>query len=282
MGKLAAMWALNPDLKLWGKRRLCRVGAWLGSFLLLAGAAGAEQVKPLVDLPTEWVFQPTYSDEFEGVAVDAGKWRGDVKPWGSWTWDTSLVRVQGGRLQLGMAYESHVRDGRNLYYRAGILQSRGEPRRQGYFEARIRAAPRFPGVATGFWLFRNTPEYWTEIDIVEMMQLKLDKRVIHHSLYVMRGAFAPAVPVRENRSARVDWDPSAAFHVYSCLWTEQEIRFFVDGRLLSVEPNVYWHRPMDVVLSLGLRGPLDKVAITSGFPTWAAVDYLRVWGPKAQ
>jgi hypothetical protein len=70
--------------------------------------------------------------------------------------------------------------------------------------------------------------------------------------------------------------------VYSCLWTTQEIRFFVDGRLLSVEPNSYWHRPMDVVLSLGLRGPLDKIPSADGFPTWAAVDYLRVWGPVAK
>lgn len=253
----------------------------LPALLLASGVAfGAADPppRPAVDLPATWTLLQHYSDEFEGGTLDRSKWVDQLKPWGEWTWDTALVRVADGRLRLGMSYEKHLRDGRQLNYRGGIVRSAAPPIRYGYFEARIKAAPRWPGVATAFWLYRNTAEYWTEIDIVEMMQRRTSRTVIDRSLYVLRGDFVPSLPIRQKYSWDGGWDPSADFHVFSCLWTPADIRIFVDGQLLAVEPNRYWHRPMDVVLSVGLRAPLNKIPSSDDFPTWMLVDYVRVWG----
>lgn len=235
-----------------------------------------------VQLPDNWAFKTAYSDEFDGVSLEAKKWDDHLPPWGAWTWNRDLVQVREGRLHLGMNYSPHLRDGEALFYEAAVVHTRATPLRYGYFEARIKAAPRWPGVATAFWLFRNTAEYWTEIDVVEMMQRRNTKSIIDHSQYVMRGTAATSLPVRIKREAEVAWDPSAGFHVYSCLWTEQEISYFVDGRILSSEKNDYWHEPMDIVVSVALRQPLVRTPESAGFPMSAEFDYVRVWGPANQ
>jgi beta-glucanase (GH16 family) len=251
-------------------------------FWFAASPAFAEQppASP-VALPAGWVLLQAYSDEFEQRSLDKTKWSDELKPWGTWTWDPSMVAIRDGRLRLGMSYSVHERGGQDLYYKGGIVRSNAPPLTYGYFEARIKAAPRWPGVATAFWLFRNTPEYWTEIDIVEMMQGKQNKSMLNYNMYVMRGTPAPQVPVRVQRQGDADSDPSGDFHVFACLWTPLKILFFADGKLLSVEENLYWHQPMDLVLSIGLRKPLVDSANAAGFPTWVEVDYVRVWGPPS-
>ncbi len=57
------------------------------------------------------------------------------------------------------------------------------------------------------------------------------------------------------------------------------------------KPNQYWHLPMNLILSLGLRHPhigwvgqdmkpQPKAATAEGFPTSMEVDYVRVWERK--
>jgi beta-glucanase (GH16 family) len=255
------------------------VGLLASSFGALS--EGGPDVQPSVDVvPAGWIMGESYSDEFGGVALDERRWQIDVPSWGAWSWNRDLVEVRAGRLWLGMAFRPHSRDGKQLYYQGGIVRSKSPPLLYGYVEARIKAAARWPGVATAFWMFRNTPEYWTEIDIVEMMQRRLSKRTLDFSQYVMRGTKAQALPVRIKREAKVAWDPSEGFHKYAVLWTEAGISYFADGVLLSQEANEYWHEPMDLVLSVALRKPLDLLADSDGFPTWAEVDYVRVWMPQ--
>jgi len=239
---------------------------------------------PVVDdaLPASWVLLETHSDEFDAAALDQSKWQVDLPDWGTWSWRSQNVGVSGGNLLLTMAAETHERDGRQLHYTAGIVRSRAAPIRYGYVEARIRAAGRWPGVASAFWLFRNRPDYWTEIDVVEMMQRRNTRRIIDVSLYVLRDPAIQQLPVRIKQHADVDWDPAEDFHVYSCLWDAGRVRHYVDGRLVLESPNEHWHQPLDVVLSLGLRSPLDTTPDPDGFPTRMAVDYVRVWGPPIQ
>ena len=57
------------------------------------------------------------------------------------------------------------------------------------------------------------------------------------------------------------------------------------------KPNQYWHLPMNLTLSLGLRYPhigwvgqemksVPQAATAEGFPTSMEVDYVRVWERK--
>lgn len=237
---------------------------------------------PLIldSLPAGWTFLQSHSDEFDGATLDDSRWQVDVPHWGLWSWRRDNVHIAGGHLRLTMTAEDHLRAGKALHYTAGIVRSRAMPLRYAYVEARIRAAPRWPGVASAFWLFRNTGEYWTEIDVVEMMQRRSARNIIDFSHYVLRGDTAEPLPVRRKSYREVDWDPAADFHVYSALWTQGTITYYVDGRPMGRFENTYWHQPMDLVLSLGLRAPLDVTPSPQDFPTSMVVDYVRCWGPS--
>lgn len=73
------------------------------------------------------------------------------------------------------------------------------------------------------------------------------------------------------------WDPGDDFHVFGCCWSEKEIKWYVDGRLVKTRPNEYWHQPLDLTLSLGVREPLKDAPSATRFPTVFQVDYGRVW-----
>jgi beta-glucanase (GH16 family) len=84
------------------------------------------------------------------------------------------------------------------------------------------------------------------------------------------------------------WDPRDDFHVYGCHVAKDSITWFIDGKQVAQKPNQYWHLPMNVTLSLGLRHPhigwvgqdikpVPQAATSEGFPTTMEVDYVRVW-----
>ena len=238
--------------------------------------AAAPQPVARLDLPLQFV--PALSDEFEGATLDAAKWDPDMPDWGRWSWEPGNVSVAGGSLHMTMRFAPHERGAAKLDYQSGAVRSRGTPLLHGYMEARIKAARRFPGVSTAFWAFRNTPSLWTEIDVVETTQHWKDPQVAYFNTHVMR---APTLdggePLHEKRMHDIGADPAQNFHVYSCLWTRSELVWFVDGREVARRANEHWHQPLDIVLSLGLRPPLDRAGSPAGFPATAQVDYVRVW-----
>jgi beta-glucanase (GH16 family) len=70
--------------------------------------------------------------------------------------------------------------------------------------------------------------------------------------------------------------------------TKDTITWFIDGKEVAKKPNKYWHEPMNITLSLGLRHPhigwvgqdmqpIPKAATDEGFPTEMEVDWVRVW-----
>jgi beta-glucanase (GH16 family) len=243
-----------------------------------AVASGAASPVPVVRIDAPLQFVPSLSDEFDGDGLDAHKWDADMPDWGRWSWEPGNVAVQDGALLLTMRYSPHRRKGEQLDYTSGAVRSRGTPLHYGYMEARLRAAPRYPGVSTAFWAFRNTPALWTEIDVVETTQHWNDPRIAYFNTHVMRSdALKGAGPLHEKRTDDIGSDPSREFHVYSCLWSESELVWFVDGREVARRRNEYWRQPLDIVLSVALRPPLDRAGSPKGFPAAASVDYVRVW-----
>ncbi len=69
------------------------------------------------------------------------------------------------------------------------------------------------------------------------------------------------------------------FHVFGLDWTEQELVFYLDGKELRREPNVFCRSPAPVWLSLAIipwAGPVTD-AINGKF---MEVDYVRVYRSK--
>lgn len=236
--------------------------------------------QPVSDPDGQWVLQAEHSDEFCAPTLDLTKWNSDVGDWGNWSWEPEHAWVQDGSLHLRMQYQEHMRDGRSLFYTSGIVKSRAAPIRYGYFEARIRAAQRFPGVSPAFWLYRDEKELWTEIDITEITEHADNGRLIDTNTHVFKHPqLQKGQTVHEVRTWESPWDPRGAFHVYGCRWDATEIAWYIDGQRVATRRNDYWHQPLDVVLSFGLRDPLCGGPSREGFPTAFEVDYVRVWTP---
>ena len=256
-----------------------------GAFLLFGntvwsghGNAMAGEVKPLQSLKKNWKLVPQLSDEFNAKLLDAAKWNNDVADWGVWSWEPENAWVANGRLNIRMQYEEHRRGQWTLFYKSGIVKSKAPPVRYGYFEARIKGASRYPGVAPAFWGYRQDVDEWTEIDFVELTQRNLSVNLIDTNVHVFKQpGFPGTLPLQEERTWKAPWDPRAKFHVYGCEWDENEIRWYVDGRLIQARKNDYWHQALDLTLSMGVRGALKTTASPDGFPTTFQVDYVRVW-----
>jgi beta-glucanase (GH16 family) len=241
----------------------------------------AQSVRPLSDPDGHWILLPAYSDEFEGDKLDTSKWTSRVKSWGkSWSWSPDNVWVKDGHLTLRMQYQPNTRDGMDLEYTSGIVESVAPPLDGGYFEARIKGTDRFPGVCPAFWLNDATDNLWTEIDIVEMQQHARAPNRLDFTAHLWRVPGLTDLPQHLHMpSYTPDWNPATHYHVYGLLWGKHWLKWYVDGQLVAVRANNHFDQPLKVILSMGLRPPLKENPSASGFPTTMSVDYVRVWKP---
>jgi beta-glucanase (GH16 family) len=243
-----------------------------------------------------------FSDEFDAPALNDTKWDWKVPSWGTWSWDPSNVFAQHGVLHLRMRHEPHRRGGEQLFYKSGILRSRATIT-YGYFEARIKGCSLFPGACPAFWMYsegrKSGAIRYSEVDFVELQQLHTDKskptRIdlnLHCRIEDPQGKEVWIRPKQDpalcRHSWNAPWDPRDDYHVYGCHVTRDAITWYIDGLEVARATNKYWHLPMLVTLSLGLRSPYERyvdggrvavpeMSIAAGFPTEMTVDYVRVW-----
>lgn len=235
-----------------------------------------------------WVLQPAFSDEFDAPTLDLEKWDSQIPSWGLWTWSAENVRVEGGLLKLRTEYKEHDRKGKKIFYTSGEIRSKAPPIRYGFFEARLKTAPLYPGVSPAFWLYRTEPDVWTEMDF-ELCQSPW-VNVNGANTFVFRHPRLPPLPPADEkkpakkgpRIAEIgNWDmkvdPRKGFHVYGIEWDETTIRWYCDGKIVRTRKNEYWDQPLDLIVSLGLRNPYAIKPKAEGFPTEFEVDYVRVW-----
>lgn len=281
--------------------------------LLLLATAHADPAQPNLSAPFgqtgQWEPRPAFSDEFDGAEVDARKWTTQVASWGPWTWEEKNAVQKDGKLVLSMTYEPHARkNGQSLSYKSGIFRSKLK-RTYGYYEARIKGCSLFPGACPAFWIYSDgkatTGEVrYCEIDFVELQMNELNRETkvrdsvhqidmnLHLRLADKDGDLKWVRPGTDPALCKnawtAPWDPREDFHVYGCDVTPENIVWYIDGKEVARKPNKYWHQPMNLTLSLGLRHPhigwvgqemkpQPSAATSEGFPTSMEVDYVRVW-----
>lgn len=271
----------------------------------------------------KWVIRRNRSDDFNRDAVDWRTWNKNPESFGAWTWDNeSNVSVSNGHLIITVRRASQVerarqmpkkKRGRSSPFTSGVLKSYATGT-YGYYEARIKGAPLFPGVCPAFWLYsriddslvRKGDVRYSEVDIVELTQrgtnAKGNERVMDHNLHTIVSNGGSGVAGRawqrpnderfkasQSNEYKAPFDPREDFHTYGCNVSRDEIVWYVDGIEVGRKKNHYWHRNMNVALSLGLRAPYTKFENNrlvpsddhpaDELPTSMVVDYVRVWQP---
>ncbi|QQY82314.1 family 16 glycosylhydrolase [Tamlana sp. s12] len=287
------------------------------SFLLLTIVAYAQRPTKTENPADQWTIKWNASDEFNNSTPDWAKWikTGNLPNTTAWKWDNHQnVKISNdGVAALTMRQNPNNASDGGTYFKSGILKSYNTFT-YGYFEAKIKGAHIGEGVCPSFWLYSNFDytvgegqTVYSEIDIVELQQFDWyeghqdDVRDIDLNLHAVVKQNGQGVwrrpkmhPDEQLNKWRASWDPTQDFHIYGCEVNEQEIIWYIDGVEVARKPNTYWHRPMNVTLSLGLRKPFvefynnrnnavnpESSAATreklKGIPTTMYVDYVRVW-----
>ena len=207
---------------------------------------------------------------------------------------------------------------RELYYKSGAVRTAAESV-YGFYEAKIKGVKIFPGLSPAFWLYsdghpypdRNVPGSvdYSEIDIVELQQADWHGpgpddadpvNVMDHNLHARLVNDAgntywlrpKAYPEQQLLNYAAPFDPSKDFHTYAVENRKDKISWYVDGVLVGSKPNLYWHRPMHLIFSMGLRRQLIKYnascqradpnpdnIVKQGFPEDATmqIEYVKTW-----
>lgn len=260
----------------------CQDSACNQSYWQLQGVKAAQtstDIQPVSHPDGNWVLQDQYSDEFNQSSLDLNKWH-KHSGGGKWTWDPDNVWVSDGVLHIRMRYEQHQRNGETFHYKSGMVTvGKDDPIRYGYFEARIKAAPLHPGVSDAFWIYFIEPSLWTEIDIIELTE-RSNPSVMCTNTHVFRHSALTDALHEQRCNYTAPFDPRDGFHTYGVEWNEKEIKWYIDGKLAASRTNDYWHQPLKIAVSLGVRGPYNKNPSPEGFPTEFQTDYVRVWKPS--
>tara|TARA_R110002096_G_scaffold13623_3_gene48008 strand:- start:4790 stop:5710 length:921 start_codon:yes stop_codon:yes gene_type:complete len=269
-----------------------------------------------------WTIRWDRSDDFNESEIDWKKWNPKPEKFFAWTWDNpKSTSVSDGKLKITIRHEKRAMKGKSaagkdsgLIYTSGMLKSYAKGC-YGFYEARIKGAPLFPGVCPAFWIYSTIEDSeleagsvrYCEVDIVELTQrgnrIEGNERISDHNLHAILSNGKQGIPGRDWRRPNdpryreaqaieyhAPFDPREDFHTYGCHVSKDEIVWYVDGVEVGRKPNEFWHRPMNVALSFGLRSPFtvfhdnrlfaNHEADVTALPTSMLVDYVRVWELK--
>lgn len=247
--------------------------------------------KPVSDPTGPWQLLPNYSDEFSGTTLNSTLWDSNINNFGAWTWDPQNVYLLNGTMHIRMINEKNVSGADTFYFKSGAARQKLEIT-YGYFEARVKGCPKWPGVCPAFWMYSvNQPVTngikYNEVDFMEIQQRQYNLNIIDCNLHLERVVNGNVVRTDPQLQYTAPFSPNDGFHVYGCNVTPATISMYIDGVYVGSHVNDYYRLPMRVILSMGVRPPLmiyvngvkTPIPIENepGFPTEMEVDYVRVW-----
>lgn len=270
------------------------------------GGTGGSGTAPVGQDPSLW--ELTFEDHFDGVALDRTKWNRGVYYEAS---TPGTFKVENSNLV--MCYQDPFKRGNctiDTDPQGWDIQGPGFQQLYGYFEARIKL-PYGQNVFPAFWLFRHDQR---EFDIMEnfggsgatwttsdfhpiniawtvhrsLTDTRLGSAALHNDWYRTNNG-SGQLP----GSFPYSWlgvnvlDLSADYHVYACEWGAGYIRFLFDGKVVKdqngggdpftfrmTEFNGF---PMYIMLDFWMENG-SAGSCPRGFGPWEMrVDYVRAW-----
>jgi beta-glucanase (GH16 family) len=235
-------------------------------------------------------YQLSWADEFNGTALDLGKWAPQVGVGSTVSGNAELqyytarpqnIQVSNGSLKIIALKENY---GGNAYTSARMQTRNIADWLYGRMEARIKL-PVAQGMWPAFWMLPTASYYgsWPrngEIDIMELVGLEPSKAygTIHtHDNDAVR-TFSSVYTLPSGTFAD-------DFHVFAMEWSPNEIKFFVDNNLYATKTNTtvspypwVFDKPFFLLLNLAIGGPWALAPdATTTFPQVMEVDYVRVY-----
>ncbi len=166
---------------------------------------------------------------------------------------------------------------RKFKYTSGLIQS-NRKFLKGYFECKFKA-PSDKGLWPAFWLYGGSPN--EEIDI---MELKGEREDQTHVDTHCQGCDVVRNFIGQKKSfggwIKLNGDLTKEFNVVSALWTDKEIKFYLNGKCIAVS-KVNFNQPKHIVANIAVAdnngpfhpGPREDDNSFEPF----VIDYIRAW-----
>lgn len=238
----------------------------------------------------------TWSDEFNGTALDGTKWWAKSDTNRSAANVPEAVKVADGNLTI-TTYTAQ-KDG-TLAHRTGMVTSYGLfEQKFGYFEARIKFSDA-PGMWSAFWV--QSRSFGDPVDDAAVAGAEID--VVEH-----RAADEHNNPIAKKAQLAVHWNGYAAahqtrntitpdlglddgYHAYAVLWDAAGYTFYIDGKVRWTEKRAasISRRPQFLILSSEVEDkswagniPATGYGDLAASTTKMCVDYVRVYAPPSE
>lgn len=231
-----------------------------------------------------WIrFEPMW-DEFNGAMLDSNKWTVGMSWWQgrppAW-FNPTNVAVHDGQLHLSMRRETAPTDLRRKGYHdytSAALHTKARSS-YGYYEVQARAMN--SGGSSSFWFqqedHQQYPAWSTEIDVFELC----GKSATHdHSYYMTVQVFATPQEKRHWQVGSFWKAPSSFaenFHVFGFEWAPDELRWYVDGRLVHTVQNTHWHQALYLIFDSETMTDWFGMPNDADLPSTFSLDYVRAW-----
>lgn len=243
-------------------------------------------VLPLSDQANEgkWTMISTLSDEFDASSLDTEKWYECNPKWKGrpptlFHKDNQSLRDGFLVMKINKHPEGEVLP-KDFTHTSAFVKSKKKVL-YGYLEARMKLMDA-PWVS-GFWVTNVGKDWWTEIDICENCPGNpINRYDLNSNVHVFR-APKDKGDVDEhfniNAKYQLPFQLQDDFHVWGLEWTEDYIRFYIDGVLFREQENTHWHQPLEVNINNESNkwfGALPNENIDEEF----LIDYFRYFKSK--
>ena len=234
-----------------------------------------------------------WNDEFDGQVLDSDIWSYDIGDgcpnlcgWGNNELEyyrEQNVRVDDGRLTIEAREETF--GGR--FYTSGKIVTRGKQALK-FGRVDIRATlPKGQGLWPALWMLgTNQPSVgWPQCGEIDIMEMKggdgNENRVSANVFYSIPST---TWPVDQPKIYTLDEGIFAdEFHVFSIIWDDQQIRWYVDdvefhSFSITQADRDEFQKPFYFIMNVAVGGDFPgSPDNTTVFPTRMQVDYIRVF-----
>ena len=234
----------------WGAQMASEDNDWTRVGLLPNPPERVNDTCPLSDQTNKghWTKIEELSDEFGETSLDASKWQPKYPGFRGRApsrFSPENITVGGGQLHLVMCKSSPTNISEKaeaIQYMSAVVDST-HLAFYGYYEVMARAMN--SAGSSSFWFHRSeTPHEKNEIDVFEIggKSPGFDRK-LNMNLHVWE---TPTETRHWNIGSSwiAPWRFADAFHVFGLEWSENEIKYYVDGVIVRRVKNTNWHVPL--------------------------------------
>jgi beta-glucanase (GH16 family) len=231
--------------------------------------AASEAPDPSIEVVTEDGWRLVWEDEFDTAEPDESVWNIVERPPSAngelQTYRADCVRQKDGCLEI----ESKTSEG--MYFSGCVTTDNKKAIQYGKLEIRARLGSG-KGIFPAFWLLPMNGDQLPEADIMEYLGGEPD--TVWHVYHFLDGSGQKERRFKKVRTERLD----TGYHVYGFEWTEQSMKWFIDGKetftVSDSVPSLKMYLIINTAVGGDWPGSPDSKTV---FPQSMAVDYVRYY-----